>query len=326
MSPQHVVPPRGVIGAALTPFRDNATVNSDALGREVDFLAQHCDAISVLGPEASEYRTLTEQQRVTTLAVGIEAADGQVPVIAGVSDQSPTTVLRLINQAAAAGASFGQLLIPRQPGGPPATLGDLVSYVKQVAEASDLPIILYHNPARGTDTNAEQMIELCSIDGVVGIKESSRDITKIGLLCQHIDEAGTARYYTTMQALLPTLDLGGSGAMMPPPATLIAARLVNNFDNNNHAEAVKWQRLFRSWPGSWRQFDLASIMKESMRALGFELGDPARPFSSVPSDKVIEIGAWMDENGIGELLAEHPGTSLHGSKDRLRSVAERRLP
>ncbi|AWT26742.1 4-hydroxy-tetrahydrodipicolinate synthase [Corynebacterium provencense] len=297
------LPPRGIIGATLTPFTKRGSVSPDLLHQELDLLTTHCDAVSILGPEVSEYRSLSEKQRTNALSSGINTVDGRVPVIAGVSGQSPRTVLRRIDHAASAGASFVQVLIPRHPGGNAASLSDLVAYVTYLTSESALPIILYHNPTRGTDTGASTMIELCRIDGVVGIKESSRDLTKIGRLCQEIDDNGLARYYTTMQAVLPTLLLGGSGAMMPPPGTLIGAQVVHHFRAGNTDTAAWWQRQFRLWPGGWADAGLTTVMKASMALLGIDLGGPSEPFSPLPPDRITDLKNWIQDSGLTELFS-----------------------
>jgi 4-hydroxy-tetrahydrodipicolinate synthase len=298
------LPPKGIIGAALTPFNGDNRVDHDALADHVRFLTAHCQAVSVLGAEVSEYCVLSPHDRQEALARAIRAAEGRVPVVAGASHPSADEVVRLSGVAAAAGADFIQVLIPVTPAGNAARPGDLISYFEQITARGALPVVAYHNPPRGSDASAAVMAELARIDRVVAFKESSRDITKIGRLCAEIDEAGHARYYTTMQALLPTLALGGSGAMMPAPGTLIGVKVADAFGRGDHETAARFQRAYRLFPGGWAQYGLAPTMKAAMMALGHGLGGPARPFSPVPAADTEALGRHLADLGVPELLDE----------------------
>ena len=77
-------------------------------------------------------------------------------------------------------------------------------------------------PARARTCRFPATVAIARIDKVRYIKESSRDLARVSRLIVEIDHAGHARYFTTMQMLLATLELGGSGATMPPPAAEIA--------------------------------------------------------------------------------------------------------
>ncbi|MGC5247747.1 dihydrodipicolinate synthase family protein [Gordonia sp. DT219] len=292
--PASTTPPTGVIGAALTPFTPDGTVNRARLDDLLDLLSGHCDAISVLGAEVTEYQVLGLRERQEILSGALDTVNKRVPVLAGVSHASATEVVRLAEHAASAGANFAQVLIPRHPGGNPASTTDLVTYFEQIAAASPLPIIAYHNPGQGTDADVATMVELSTIDGIVGFKESSRDLIKIGRLCAEIDEAGHARYYTTMQALLTTLTLGGSGAMMPPPGTIVGSRVVAAYRNGDHALAAQWQKHFRIFPALWSKYGLTTTMKAAMGALGYDVGAPAAPFQPMPEHDAARLARHLE--------------------------------
>ncbi|MEO9326416.1 dihydrodipicolinate synthase family protein [Gordonia aurantiaca] len=298
----HGTPPAGVIGAALTPFTDDNRVDLARLEPQLDFMVDHCDAVSLLGAEVSEYQVLGDSDRVETLRTAIDTVGGRVPVLAGASSPDVAEVLRLADSAATAGADFIQVLMPRHPGGNPARVSDLVAYFEKIAASSPLPVIAYHNPSQGTDTDAATMVELAGIDGVVGFKESSRDLTKIGRLCAEIDSAGHARYYTTMQPLLTTLQLGGSGAMMPPPGTLIGAQVVAALRDGDHDRAARWQRHFRLFPSRWTRYGLTTTMKAAMAILGYDLGGPAAPFGPMPDADTELLAGQLESFDLPSLL------------------------
>lgn len=293
--------PRGITGAALTPFTPDGEVDAARYAQQLEFLATHCDLVAVLGPEVSEVSCLRPQARRTTLRWATEQLAGRVRVVVGASSPSVSEVVELSELGAGAGADFIQVLIPMRPWGGPATPAETLSYFTAVSERSALPVIAYHNPGAGTDASADVLLELSQLDRVVGFKESSRDLSKIARLSVEIGQSGRAAYLTTMQTLLASLDYGACGAMIPAPATLAAARIWSAFHSGDRAEAVRWQRCFAQFPSRWSGRGLAPVMKAAMRHVGLDLGPPSWPYPPVPDDEHAEIGRLLDSTGITEL-------------------------
>ena len=293
---------RGIIGATLTPFTADGTVDATAMDAQLDMMAGHCDAISIHGAEASEYQMLTPTERRASLTRAVEVVGGRVAVIAGASSPAIREVLELSSLAAEAGAQYVQVLMPLRPWGGQPTEADLLAYFEGVARDSALPVVCYHNPARGADPSALTMVRLSEIEGIVAFKESSRDISKIGRLIQEIHVSGNAAYFTTMQPLLATLQLGGAGAMMPPPATLIGQEVCRAHAAGDLEAAVRWQTCFSLFPARWASYGLAPVMKVAMRHLGVDLGAPAEPFAAMQPADAEALTTFLDDVRIAELL------------------------
>ncbi len=291
-------PISGVIGAALTPFDDRGGVNFDALAREIDFLVEDVDAISIGAVEAAEYTMLAGDERVELLRRGASMVAGRKPLILGISSPSPSEALRLAEVAAAAAADLVQVLMPLRPWGGQPTTSELVGYFEKIAVSSPLPIVAYHNPGPGADPSIEAYLRLAEIDQVHYFKESSRDITKITRLIEQIERAGKAHYFTTMQPLLMTLLMGGSGATMPPPGTRLAARVVRAFRAGDLESATEAQRVFSTFPGKWAGYGLPPVMKCAMRHLGIDLGSPAGPYEAVGAADDAAIAAFLKSTGL----------------------------
>ena len=120
---------------------------------------------------------------------------------------------------------------------------------------------LYLNPGPGADVSIPDTIVLAELPSVQFIKESSRDLARVSRLIVEIDHAGHARYFTTMQMLLATLQLGGSGATMPPPGSEIARHLLDAFVAKDYERAATLHALF---PAKWMHRGLAPAMKAAM--------------------------------------------------------------
>ncbi len=291
-------PIRGIIGAALTPFTDDGKVDYDALAREMEFLVADCDAISIAAVEASEYTVLSLEDRKEVMRRATEIINKRVPVILGASSHSIDTILDLAEHAAAVGGDLIQVLMPIRPWGGQPTISDLVQFFTEVASASPLPIVAYHNPGPGADPPLDAFVRLSEINKVDYFKESSRDITKITRLIEQIQLAGKANYFTTMQPLLTTLMMGGAGATMPPPGTRIGARVVRAFREGDIDKARYWQRCFTLFPGKWGAYGLPPIMKSALKHFGVDIGDPARPYAPVSPRDHAQIGQFLTQIGI----------------------------
>jgi len=280
----------GVVGAVLTPFRAEGTVDEDVVRAQIDLLAGHCDAISVLGAEASEYRVLDPAVRRDLLRSAIAHADGRVPVLAGVSAESPAEIAELSALVAEAGATYAQVLVPRRSWGGEPTTAELVTFAERVVADSPLPVVLYHNPGHGSDPSLEALVAMCAVPGVHAIKDSSRNIARVLRAVDEIQHAGHARYLGTIQPLLTILGAGGAGAMTPPPATLVAAGIRDAVAAGDLQRAFELQRLVSVFPVRWTaRHGLAAVMKTAAGHLGLPLGPPAPLASAVPAADAAEI-------------------------------------
>jgi 4-hydroxy-tetrahydrodipicolinate synthase len=290
----------GIIGACLTPFDDQGRVDYDAMAREIDFIVADADAVSIAAVEAAEYTVLTLEERKELMRRGVELVDHRRPIILGISSPAIRTSVELADYAAQLGADYVQLLMPLRPWGGQPTTQELYDYFGEIAVQCPLPIVAYHNPGPGADPTIEATIRLSTIPKIHAFKESSRDITKISRLIEEIEVPKQAHYFTTMQPLLITLMLGGSGATMPPPGTRIGAQVVRAFRAGDLEHAKEWQRIYSMFPGRWGSYGLPPVMKSAMKHLGIDLGDPSRPYEPVsPWDHAL-IGDFLRKVGLLE--------------------------
>jgi len=281
---------RGVVGAVLTPFTPGGEVDEAAAAREIDLLASHCDAVSVLGAEVTEYRALSPQRRRALLREEIAMVDGRVPVLAGVTAPSLPEIAELCELAADAGATYAQVLLPNRTWGGQPSAGELVGFTEAVVAASPLPVVLYHNPGQGSDPSLDAIIAACAVPGVAGIKDSSRNVSRVLRAVEEIDRAGHASYLGTIQPLLTILVAGGSGAMAPPPSTLVGAAIRDAVADGDVARAAELQRLVSVFPAKWSgHHGLAPTMKAAMPAIGLPLGDPAAPYRPLPPEDAAAV-------------------------------------
>lgn len=295
-NPELVVP-------ALTPFHADQSLDLDALHGHVDYIIEECHASMVVaaGVEAQEYHYLSLEQRKLLVQKTIEAVDGRVPVVVGISHPSYRTAIELGRLAAASGASMIQLLAPLRPFGGVPTTAELVKYFELIAGETELPIMLYLNAGPGADLSVEATKELAALERVHFIKESSRDLSRVGRLIKEIDAAGHARYLTTAQMLLITLQLGGSGATMPPPLAELGGKIIAAFNADDVDEAARLQQQIALYPARWMHRGLTPTMKASLSYLGRGIGQPYPPFGEFTPAEINDLQAYLKTTDLIKL-------------------------
>lgn len=173
----------GAMVAIVTPF-SNGQVDEASLRRLIEFqIANGTHAIVPCGT-TGESATLSYAEHERVIEIAVEQVNGRVPVIAGTGSNNTQEAIRLTAHAKNAGAN-GALMISPYYNKP--TQEGLYRHFKAVAEAVDIPIILYNIPGR-TAVNMEPatIARLSRVHNIVGIKEASgsmKQITDIIALC-----------------------------------------------------------------------------------------------------------------------------------------------
>jgi 4-hydroxy-tetrahydrodipicolinate synthase len=173
----------GSMVALITPMAEDGSVDDAALARLVEFhIEQGSDAIVAVGT-TGESATLDEAEHCEVIRRVVDCTAGRVPVIAGTGANSTREAIVLTRCANAAGADACLLVTPYY-NKPPQE--GLYRHFKAVAEAVDIPQILYNVPGRtACDMLPETVARLSAIENIVGIKEATGDLSRLaGLQAQ----------------------------------------------------------------------------------------------------------------------------------------------
>lgn len=162
--------------AIVTPF-NRETVDLSALGRLLDFqLENRTDAIIVCGT-TGEASTMTYRERMKTIEFCVEHIAGRVPVIAGSGSNSTEVAIALSKDAERAGAD-GLLVVT--PYYNKASQAGLIRHYQVLADAVNVPIILYNVPSRtGVNIAPESYAELAKHPNIIGTKEASGNLSNL---------------------------------------------------------------------------------------------------------------------------------------------------
>jgi len=169
----------GIIPAVTTPFDANGAVDTAGIAANVRFLLD-AGVHGIVGTGTmGEAGSLSAAERKLVLETVVEAVDGAVPVIAGIS---AGTADAAIAYARDAGGVDAVMCLP--PLGYRADVAELIAYYEAVADGTGLPVMLYNNPeASGVDLHAEQIVAIADrVPGIVAVKECSGDVRRIPAL------------------------------------------------------------------------------------------------------------------------------------------------
>ncbi len=168
---------QGSIVALVTPMYENGAVDKDSLKKLVDYhLEQGSDALVAVGT-TGESATLNEDEHCDVIKCIVDYVAGQIPVIAGTGANSTSEAITLTRKAKQAGVDACLLVTPyyNKP-----TQEGLYLHYKAIAEAVDIPQILYNVPGRtACDMLPETVGRLAHIKNIVGVKEATGDLSRV---------------------------------------------------------------------------------------------------------------------------------------------------
>jgi 4-hydroxy-tetrahydrodipicolinate synthase len=268
----------GLTVALVTPFRDGA-VDYEGLRELVDWhVEQGTDCVAPVGT-TGESPTLSHEEHERVIAIVVEQAAGRIRVLAGTGSNSTSEALRLTRFAAKAGAD-GALMVAPYYNKP--TQEGMYQHYRAVAEAVDIPIVVYNIPGRtGRNIEPATFVRLAELDSIVAVKEAtgsldqaSEIITQTDLTVLSGDDSLT----------LPLLAIGGRGVISVVgnivPGDMRA--LLQAFERGQIDEAQEWHaKLF---PLCRDMLSLATNpipIKAAMRMLGRGTGELRLPMCAL---------------------------------------------
>ena len=169
-------PITGSIVALVTPMHEDGSVDYAALRRLIDWhISEGTDCIGVVGT-TGESPTVSMQENCEIIRVAVEHAAGRIPVMAGTGANATSEAIELTRFAKQVGATCHLSVVPYY--NRPSQEG-VYRHFRAVAEAVDLPMVLYNVPSRtAVDMNNHTVLRLAQVSGIVGVKEASGNIER----------------------------------------------------------------------------------------------------------------------------------------------------
>jgi 4-hydroxy-tetrahydrodipicolinate synthase len=281
----------GVFPYLVSPVDADGTVRDGVLARLCDDLIKSgVHGLTPLG-STGEFAYLNNAQRATVVQATIEAAASRVPVVAGVASTSTVDAAAQAKTYQKLGAS-GILAIVEAY----FPLGDaqIESYFRAIADAVDIPVVIYTNPQfQRSDLTLDVIAKLADHPRIGYIKDAS---TNTGRLLSIMNRCGDAIRVFSASAHIPAavMLIGGVG-WMAGPACLIPRQSVALYDL---CKAKRWDEAMALQRRAWRineafaRYNLAACIKAGLALQGYDVGDPVAPQAALTPEarKAVEQG------------------------------------
>jgi 4-hydroxy-tetrahydrodipicolinate synthase len=279
----------GVFPYLVSPVDPDGTVRREVLLRLCDdLIASGVHGLTPLG-STGEFAYLNHAQREAVVQTAIEAAKGRVPVVAGVASTSTADAVAQAKTCEKLGAdgilAILEAYFPLQD-------SQVESYFQAIADAVDIPVVIYTNPQfQRSDLSLDCIARLSAHPRIQYIKDAS---TNTGRLLSIMNRCGDSIRVFSASAHIPAavMLIGGVG-WMAGPACIIPRQSVALYEL---CKAGRWDEALRLQKKLWRvneafaRYNLAACIKAALTIQGYDVGDPVPPQRGLTVDerKAIE--------------------------------------
>jgi 4-hydroxy-tetrahydrodipicolinate synthase len=279
----------GVYPYLVSPLDAAGKVRADVLGRLCDDLIKSgVHGLTPLG-STGEFAYLDRDQRMAVAQATIEATQRRVPVVVGVSSTSTADAVAQARSCQRLGAD-GILAILEAYF--PLKDGQVESYFRAIADAVDIPVVMYTNPQfQRSDLTLDVIARLAQHPRINYIKDAS---TNTGRLLSIMNRCGDDLQVFSASAHIPAavMLIGGAG-WMAGPACIAPRQSVALYElckAGRWDEALALQRKLWRLNEAFARFNLAACIKAGLAIQGYEVGDPVAPQSPLSAEdrKVVE--------------------------------------
>ena len=274
----------GVFPYLVSPVDPGGKIRTDVLGRLCDdLIGAGVHGLTPLG-STGEFAYLNSAQRTSVVQATIEAAKGRVPVVAGVAS---TSTLDAVAQAKAYQKLGADGILAILEAYFPLADAQVESYFRAIADAIDIPVVIYTNPQfQRSDLTLDVIARLAAHPRIGYIKDAS---TNTGRLLSIINRCGDNIKVFSASAHIPAavMLIGGVG-WMAGPACIIprqSVALYNLCKRQRWEEAMELQRKLWRINEAFARFNLAACIKAGLSIQGYDVGDP------VPPQAALDAGA-----------------------------------
>jgi 4-hydroxy-tetrahydrodipicolinate synthase len=278
----------GVFPYLVSPIDSSGRILTDVLGRLAsDLITAGVHGLTPLG-STGEFAYLNREQRQTVVQATIEAADKRVPVVAGVASTSTADAVEQAKLYQKLGAD-GILAILEAYF--PLKDAQIEAYFRAIADAVDIPVVLYTNPQfQRSDLTLDVIARLSEHPRIRYIKDAS---TNTGRLLSIMNRCPSMKVFSASAHIPAAVMLIGGVGWMAGPACIVPRQSVRLYDL---CRAAKWPEALRLQRDLWRineafaRFNLAACIKAGLQIQGYAVGDPVPPQAALSADdrKVVE--------------------------------------
>ena len=201
----------GSLCAIVTPMQPGGALDLPALRKLIDFHVENGTSGIVIVGTTGESPTVDVDEHCELIRTSIEHAAGRIPIIAGTGANSTSEAIALTRYAKGVGATACLSVVPyyNKP-----TQEGLYRHFRAIAEAVDLPVLLYNVPGRTVaDLANDTVLRLAELPGIVGLKDATSDLVRHVELRRRLAGREFRLYSGNDDTALPYMLLGGDGVI-----------------------------------------------------------------------------------------------------------------
>ena len=290
--------PKGIIPAMVTPFDQNEELNLGALRQLVNYLI--AGGIHGLFPVGSqgEYYALSFEEKKKVLETVVGETAGRVPVYAGTGANTTAEVIKLNRMVEAMGGIAAVSIIT--PCFITPTQDELYEHYRAIAAATKVPILLYNNPPRtGVRLSEDLVARLSKIDNIIGVKDSSGDLTVTGEYIRRTDKDFTVLAGRDT-LIFASLMMGGAGAIAAcgNAAPRVVADIYDFFAAGDLDRARQAQAKLAPLRLAFELGSFPVVIKEALTLIGIPAGPARAPIGPMADAKRQQLKKVLDEMGL----------------------------
>lgn len=278
----------GVIPPVVTPFTaDGKNISEDNLRKVMRHVVSNgCSGVFVGGSQG-EFFSMSFEERVRSFEIAVDEAAGKYPVLAGTAAITTEETVELSKAAAKAGVSAISVINPYF-----ITLNEdeMYDHYKIVAECIDIPVFLYNNPGRtGCFIPLSVIKRLAKIDNVVGIKDSSGNLTYVNSI---LDIEEDFLVFSGMDTcIFNIITSGGAGAVAATAnvAPALVSSIYNKIQSGDLAGARKAQAELAPLRDAFGLGSFPVVVKEALQLLGIETGPSRLPIHPMKAENRAKL-------------------------------------
>ncbi|MEG7531135.1 MAG: 4-hydroxy-tetrahydrodipicolinate synthase [Hungatella sp.] len=288
---------KGIIPPIITPMNEDESINEKELRNQVN--RQIKGGIHGLFPFGTngEGYILSEKEKEQVLSIVVDETAGRVPVYAGTGCIGTKDTIRQSLMAKSVGADVLSIITPSFAA---ASQNELYEHYKTVAEAVDMPIVLYNIPARtGNSLAPATVAKLSKIENIVGAKDSSGNFDN---MLQYIEQTRESENFAVLSGndslILWNLLAGGTGGIAGCANVFpeVMASIYDYFIAGDLEKARVAQDSIRSFRGCFKYGNPNTIVKTAVNLLGYPVGKCRAPFNQVPEEGIEALKNVLAEN------------------------------
>lgn len=287
---------KGIIAAMVTSMHEDESLNEAEIRRQVNRqIAAGADAVFCLGTNG-EFYIQSEEEKLEVIRIVVDEVAGRVPVYAGTGCPGTKATIELSLKAKALGVDVLSIISPYFAA---ISQKEIYEHYRAIAEAVDLPIVMYNMPARtGNNISPETCAELAKIENIAGIKDSSGNWDNL----KGYIEATRGMNFSVLSGndslILPTLKEGGHGGITAVaniyPHVMVS--IYQKFLNGDLAGAEEAQNSIANIRSCFKFGNPNTVTKKATNLSGNPVGPCRAPFNYLSEEAAEVIKKTLEED------------------------------